>query len=217
MPLAKAVITVEATGERFEVMFNPEEYTINKDNNYATQAIPGLSGPILQFVHGNLRTLDMELFFDTFEKQRDVRDETQKVVNLLKIDADLHAPPVLVISWASLQFRGVLARVSQKFILFFPDGRPARARLTVAFSEFIDADREAKEINRQTANFTKVHVVKQGENVSDIAGRLYEDPALWRAIAMANEVDNPRALTTGQSLAVPPLPFVDPESGEVLQ
>ena len=217
MALAKATITVEVTGERVEVMFNPEEYTINKDNNYASQAIPGLSGPILQFVHGNQRTLDMELFFDTFEKQRDVREETQKVVDLLKINPDLHAPPVLIVSWASLQFRCVLARVSQKFILFFPDGRPARARLTVAFNEFIDADREAKEINRQTANFTKVHVVKQGETISDIAGRLFEDPAAWRAIAIANEIDNPRALITGQSLAVPPLPFLDPESGEVIQ
>lgn len=49
-------------------MFNPEEYTINKDNNFAAQNVPGLSGPILQFVHGNMRTLEMELFFDTYEK-----------------------------------------------------------------------------------------------------------------------------------------------------
>src|SRR6516164_7318508 len=58
-------ITNELTGEQFFVMFNPEEYSLNKDNNFASQAIPGLSSPILQFVHGNLRTLDMELFFDT--------------------------------------------------------------------------------------------------------------------------------------------------------
>ena len=47
-------------------MFNPEEYTLNKDNNFASQAVPGLSGPLLQFVHGNMRTLEMELFFDTY-------------------------------------------------------------------------------------------------------------------------------------------------------
>ena len=51
------------------VTFNPEEYSLNKDNNFASQAIPGLTSPLLQFVHGNLRTLDMELFFDTFELQ----------------------------------------------------------------------------------------------------------------------------------------------------
>jgi LysM repeat protein len=217
MPLAKAKILVEATGAQFEVMFNPEEYTINKDNNFASQAVPGLSGPILQFVHGNMRALEMELFFDTYEKNTDVRDQTQLITNLLNINGDLHAPPVVQISWASLQFRGVLARAGQKFLLFFSDGRPARARITCSFSEFIDPIREAKEVNRQTANFSKVHVVVDGETLSGIAARLYQDPKMWRPIAIANEIDNPRSLKTGQSLTIPSLPFVDPESGEVLQ
>lgn len=217
MPLAKAKFVVEATGDEFEVMFNPEEYTLNKDNNFASQNVPGLSGPILQFVHGNMRTLDLELFFDTYEKQRDVREETRKVTDLLKINRDLHAPPIVQISWASLQFRGVLARASQKFILFFSDGRPARARITCTFNEFIDPTREAKEVDRQTADFTKVHVVVAGETLSAIAGRLYEDPSKWRPIAIVNEIDNPRELAAGQSLAIPPLPFIDPESGEALE
>lgn len=217
MALAKAKILVEGTGEIITVSFNPEEYSLNKDNNFASQNIPGLSGPLLQFVHGNLRTLEMELFFDTLEKNADVREETSKISDLLKINRDLHAPPVLQISWASLQFRGVLARASQKFQLFFSDGRPARARITCTFNEFIDPQRELKEVDRQTADFTKVHIVAEGETLSAIAGRLYNDPALWRPIAIANDIDNPRELTTGQSLQVPSLPFIDPESGEVLQ
>src|SRR5947208_11971765 len=112
MALAKARITIEHTGDQFNVMFNPEEYSVNKDNNFASQAIPGLSGPVLQFVHGNMRTLEMELFFDTFEKQADVRTETTKIVKLLDINPDLHAPSVLRVTWASLQFRCVLARAS---------------------------------------------------------------------------------------------------------
>src|SRR5438445_9370326 len=107
MALAKIQITVEHTGESFKVLFNPEEYTLNQDNNFASQAIPGLSGPLLQFVHGNMRTLEMELFFDTTEPPHDVRDETQKVVGLMDIVSDLHAPPVLPVSWSSLQFRCV--------------------------------------------------------------------------------------------------------------
>jgi LysM repeat protein len=217
MPLAKAKILVEATGAQFEVMFNPEEYTINKDNNFASQAVPGLSGPILQFVHGNMRTLEMELFFDTYEKNTDVREQTQRITDLLNINGDLHAPPVVRISWASLQFRGVLARAGQKFLLFLSDGRPARARITCSFSEFIDPAREAKEVNRQTANFTKVHVVVDGETLSGIAANLYNDSTMWRPIAIVNEIDNPRALTTGQSLTIPALPFIDPASGEVVQ
>jgi LysM repeat protein len=216
MGLSKAKITIEYSKVSFDVLFNPEEYTLNKDNNFASQAIPGLSGPLLQFVNGNMRTLEMELFFDTSDARTDVRTLTQQVVSLLDIDSTLHAPPVLIVSWSSLQFRCVLARVSQKFVRFLEDGQPVRARLTVTFNEFLDPETEAKEINRQTADFSKVHVVKRGDTLSRIANALYEDPTKWRPIAIANNLDDPRAISVGQSLAVPSLPFVDPLTGEVL-
>src|ERR1700754_4118158 len=126
MALERARITIEHTGQVIPVMFNPEEYSLNKDNNYAAQAIPGLSSPVLQFVHGNLRTLDMELFFDTSIERTDVRDKTNQIADLLKINSDLHAPPVLLIAWGSLQFRCVLSRLSQKFIKFIETGAPVR-------------------------------------------------------------------------------------------
>lgn len=220
MALVKAQILVEQTGERISVLFNPEEYTINKDNNFASQAIPGLSGPLLQFVNGNMRTLEMELFFDTYDTasaaKRDVRELTNKVTGLLSINSDLHAPSVLQVSWASLNFRCVLARASQKFIMFADDGTPVRARLNVTFNEFIDAEREAKEQNRQTADFSKVYVVSMGETLSGIAYKFYNSPLAWRPIAVANQIDDPRSIYIGQQLLIPSLPFNDPETGEVI-
>jgi len=125
MALERVNIQNEQTGEKFLAMFNPEEYSLNKDNNYASQAIPGLTSPLLQFVHGNLQTLDMELFFDTFDTQADVRTETSQIFNLLAIDSDLHTPPVLQVTWGSLDFRCVLAKVSQKFLRFTAMAAPA--------------------------------------------------------------------------------------------
>lgn len=218
MALERVQIENLHTKEKFRALFNPEEYTINKDNNFAVQGIPGLSAPLVQFVNGNLRTLEMELFFDTYDsadaKKRDVRQETGKVVGLLDIDAELHAPPIVLVSWSSLQFRCVLARASQKFIMFSDDGTPVRARVTVTFNEVIDPEQEAKEVSRQTADYTKVHVVTDGETLSAIAGRLYEDPRLWRPIAIENGLDDPRAIFVGQELRIPSLPYIDPESLE---
>jgi len=210
-------ITNDLTGDKFFVMFNPEEYSLNKDNNFASQAIPGLSSPILQFVHGNLRTLTMELFFDTTDDARDVREETEKVVRLAAIDSQLHAPPPVTVSWGSLLFTGVLSSVSQTFSRFLSDGRPVRARLDTTWSELIDPERESREVNRQTADFSKLHVVSEGETLADIATLHYEDPTQWRAIALANGLDDPRAdLFAGRQLAVPRLPYIDPETGEAL-
>jgi hypothetical protein len=217
MGLTKAKITVEHTQAFIEVMFNPEEYTLNRDNNFASHAVPGLSSPLIQFAHGNLRTLDMELLFDTYEKRGDVRLETEKFIHLMEIDPELHAPPILIVSWASLQFRCVLTKATQKFLLFLDDGRPVRARITASFTEFIDPEHEALQVKRETADFTKQHTVLQGETIISIAFKHYSDPTLWRPIALLNRLDNPRALITGQALAVPSLPFHDPTTGEVIQ
>jgi len=216
MPLERIYVFNEQVKQGFFVMFNPEEYSLNKDNNYASQAIPGLQSPLLQFVHGNLRTLDMELFFDTFETKVDVRSETQKVVALLDINSDLHTPPVLRVTWGSLEFRCVLAKVSQKFIKFFPSGHPARAKLNVTFNEYLDAATQVAAANLQTADFSKVYVVKQGDTLSGVAARFYEDAAKWRPIALLNGILDPLGISPGQQILIPPLPYTDPSTGVVM-
>jgi LysM repeat protein len=217
MALEKATILNTDTGEKLVVRFNPEEYSLDRNNNFASATIPGRSSPLLQFTHGNLRTLDMELLFDTYEANRDVREETGKLTRLLDINPETHAPPILLFVWGSLRFTCVLAKASQKFILFRPSGAPARARVQVSFQEFTNGSLEAKETKRETANFTKVHIVAQGETLSSIAAQVYSNPQLWRPLAIRNAVDDPHRLVPGQKLAVPRLPFTDPESGEVFQ
>lgn len=216
MAMDRVNILNEGTGEKFVAMFNPEEYSLNKDNNYASQAIPGLTSPLLQFVHGNLQTLDMELFFDSFDAQSDVRAQTSQIFNLLSINSELHTPPVLRVTWGTLDFRCVLAKVSQKFIRFFPDGRPGRARLTVTFNEYIDAATQVAQANLQSPDFSKAHTVTQGDTVSSIAAQYYQDATKWRPIALANALVDPRALKPGQEIQIPPLPYTDPSTGVVL-
>lgn len=220
-PLKKVQIQrLDKPDEVLSALFNPEEYTINKDNNFAVQGIPGLGAPLLQFVNGNMRSLEMELFFDTYDTpvaaKTDVRAQTDKLMQLMEIDSELHAPPVLKVSWASLQFTCVLAKATQKFIMFTDDGTPVRARINVTFNEFVDAEQEAKRANLQTADFTKAHLVVEGETLSGIAGDYYDNAQAWRAIAIANDIDDPRMLRSGDTLRIPSLPFINPETGEVL-
>lgn len=226
MSLEKAVLTNTVTGAKIPVQFNPEEYTLNREINYAQAAIPGLSAPILQFVNGTMQTLEMELFLDSYEQhkvgsavvnsaQSDVRVLVAQVTDLMSIDATTHAPPILLFTWGSLSFTCVLARCAQRYIMFLPDGTPVRARLTVSFNEYRNIDLEAKEVKRETSDFSKRHVVSQGETLSGIAAGEYGDPALWRVIAIANDLQLARNLPPGLNLLLPNLPFRDPESGKV--
>jgi len=226
MALEKATITNTNSGTRVGVQFNPEEYTLNRDVNYAQAAIPGLSAPLLQFAHGNMQTLDLELLIDSHEAHTagggnaaggDVRQLVRRVTDLMNIDPATHAPPVLLFTWGSLSFTCVLAKANQKFTMFRPDGVPVRAKVSVTFNEFRNGDLEAKEVKRETADYSKMHVVVQGETLSGIAAQVYANAATWRPIAILNGIDDPTSLDVGRHLLVPQLPFRDPETGEVMR
>ena len=224
MGLQKATIVKLDTGESFPVQFNPEEYTLGGENSYAQAVVPGRSSPLIQFSHGQLRTIEMELFFDTYEKKADVREQTSRVVNLLDIDPTTHAPPVLLFVWGkpaqagarAKSFKCVLARATQRFVMFLPSGRPVRARVQVQLQEFTNGDFESKEVKRQTADYSKVRMVAEGETLSSIAADVYDDPSAWRALAIRNGIDDPFSPPVGRELAVPRLPYADPETGEVV-
>ena len=227
MALEKALITDTVTGARVPVLFNPEEYTVNRENTFAQAPIPGLSAPLLQFVAGSMQSLEMELFLDTYEAHRegsrtlnearsDVRKLVEKLTDLMNINAATHAPPVLLFTWASLSFTCVLAKATQRFTMFMPDGTPVRARVQASFHQFANIDLEAKEVKRETADFSKRYLVGQGETLATIAWKEYGDPRDWRPIALANSIDDPhRDLAVGQTLRLPRLPYRDPATGKV--
>src|SRR5262245_48492110 len=226
MALEKATITNTVNGERIPVMFNPEEYTVQRDVNYAQSTIPGLGAPLVQFVAGNMQTLEMELFLDTYEEHRegsvvlnragqDVRDLTKRITGLMQIDGRTHAPPVLLFVWGSLSFTCVLARATQRFTMFLGDGKPVRATLQVTFNEFQNVDLEAREVKRETADYSKTLEVHEGETLAAIAYAEYGNARLWRPIALRNSIDAPHSLVVGQRLVLPRLPYREPSTGQV--
>jgi len=206
--LKKAVIHVlDAKGKKkseVPVLFYPSEYSMEKSNEFTNIDIPGLESPLLQFNKGGLETLSMDLFFDTYEIGEDVRKYTDKIVDLLKIDPDIHVPPVLKFIWGNLNFTCVLSRVSKKFTMFTSDGIPIRATLSVTFSEYNTGD-EARKRPLQSSDKTKIRTVRQGDSLWAIAAEEYGDPTLWRPIADENGIYNPRILEPGREITVPPL------------
>jgi hypothetical protein len=226
MALEPAVLRNVETGTETTVLFNPSEYSLSKDNNFAQAAVHGLSSPVLQFVNGSVRTLELELLVDSLERHEragtvlnparaDVRAHTGPIMGLMAIDPETHAPPRVEFAWGMLAFCGVLTRVQQQFTMFLESGVPVRARLRVSFQEWVDPLKEAKQIKRQTADFTRLHLVAENDTLAQLAARLYDDAAKWRPIAIANQLEDPRRLPSGLTLRVPRLPFRDPATGEV--
>lgn len=197
---------------KFSVQFNPTEYSLAKGAQIAEIAIPGLDSPLLQFVAGQNEKLSMDLFFDSTDKGGlgaeavSVELETNKFYQLVKIQPKTHAPPRIRFQWGvGLSFECIVESVSRKFTLFNPHGIPLRATLSVVFREYKTLEQQVKELNLQSSDHTKRHVVVQGETLASIAAREYGDPHQWRQIADDNldRISDLRRLPAGLELRLP--------------
>jgi nucleoid-associated protein YgaU len=187
------------------VMFNPPEYQLQLSNQYAEVGIPGLGSSLLQFVKGSAQTLTMELFFDTTDTGIDVRLFTGLVLALTNVNSDTHAPPRLMFIWGSLLFPCVLESVTQKFDYFNPIGMPLRARLNVTLKGNDLLQDLLSSIPLLSADRAKQRIFQAGDTLQGIAAEEYDDPTQWRAIADANQIDNPLTVPVGVALKIPAL------------
>jgi nucleoid-associated protein YgaU len=222
--LEKAKITILAgskAGQVIEVLFNPTEYSFDRSNSFKTTAVPGLGSPLIQFINGEADQLSMELFLDDYtdpkEKQlntikKSVEDRLKDLAGLLNIDRDLHAPPPVRFSWGPLEFTGVIDKLGRKISLFQPDGTPARARVSVSFKEYRTIQEQIITPRRESADKSKRRVIIGQESLWSLAAKEYDDPHQWKLIAEGNDLDDPREITPGQWLVLPPLEGPDGSS-----
>ncbi len=208
MPLTKATITnISLDGAPpIEVLFNPTDYTITRGANYAEIPAPGLATPILQFVRGEASALKMDLLLDGTDARADVHDRLEALRDLVRIDSELHTPPVVTFSWGRESFQGVITQLVEKMTLFDQNGAVLRSRLTVTFKSYESVDVQSRETARQSPDRTRIHIVREGETLPHIAFHAYGDPTMWRLIAAENDIDRPRFVATGATLRIPSAP-----------
>jgi hypothetical protein len=222
MALAKLTITPLSKdgepdeGDSFKVLFNPTEYSVSKTVNWGSgdeedeESDRRFNAPALTFQGGGRRRLTLNLFYDVTEPINeknigDVREETNRLVKLTRIDRELEQPPVVQVSWgdapsgSDFPFTGVIVDLEQTFTLFTQDGRPVRANVRVTFDEFLDPEMDKRETDPELTRY----LVKQGDRLSTIAAAVYGDPSRWRIIAEANALDDPRQLEVGRLLTIP--------------
>lgn len=101
-------------------------------------------------------------------------------------------------------FRCVVESVKQKFTLFSPEGVPLRATLTVVLREYKTLAEQLPQLNKTSPDLTHSHVLHSGETLSSVAADFYQHPGDWRFIADANAIEDPRRLTAGFFLTIPP-------------
>ncbi|MCL2325078.1 MAG: hypothetical protein FWC40_01040 [Proteobacteria bacterium] len=144
--MSKMAIHSMETGIQIEADFNPRELSFTKPVGWSDDNA-GISTnfPSLQFTAGKAITMSVELLFDRYEQEQDVRPIIGDLMQLTLVDENLGRPPLVMALWNGNdrnlyngpggEFTGVVDSVATKYTMFLPDGRPCRATATVALKQ----------------------------------------------------------------------------------
>ena len=222
MGLTKAKLEIEKEVGKsvITVLFNPSEYQLTDGANYSEKKVPGLDGPIIQYISGDATELSLNLFLDTYvppkpkslisfgssgDSSTDVSDITKQIANATSIDGSLHRPPKVTFRWGSLNFQGVVTKFNHTYTMFAESGMPVRAKVTLTFKSLISPKDTRRKSPFESPDRTKYRTIRQGMGLWDIASMEYGDPDMWKVIARENGILNPLDIRAGQVVKLPAL------------
>jgi hypothetical protein len=199
------------TNERVNCMFNPNEYTITKNNSWERKETKGKNVPAVTFKQGGSQTLKLQLLFDTYAEGTDVRLHTDMIWKMMAVDetkknpkSGKSDPPMVAFEWGKLYFKAVITSLSQKFTLFLQDGTPVRTTVDITLEQLIDEDDYRPQPAGATpASDSTVVTTTSSDRPDTIAAEQTGDPANQRQIMEANNIDNPKKIPPGTPLNVP--------------
>jgi hypothetical protein len=196
--------------DRIEVQFNPKELSVGKTVKWSRASQTGSKGSdVPQFSGPEPCKLTLEMFLDASDTQDDSVVQTVEklfsccVATPESVEKKKPNPPWVIFHWGSLSgFTGYIASANVKYTLFTPDGLPIRGIATINLEE-IPKEQKGQNPTSGALSAHRVHTISAGDTLASIAWREYGDPAMWRALATANRIDDPMRLRAGSALLIP--------------
>lgn len=214
--------------DTFEVMFNPESYSLRYQNVYQSYQGINTSARTAKYSLSKPSELSLKLIFDNSgivtdpslagalltgsalinksSGKNDVHKRVQQFLDLTAfMDGQIHEPKFLKIEWGDLIFNCRLASVNISYTLFNRSGQPTRAELDTEFVGDIDDSKRLKLENKSSPDLTHVRTVNADETLPLMANRVYGNPNYYIQLAQANQINNFRKLRVGSNIVLPPL------------
>jgi hypothetical protein len=201
-----------------ECAFNPQSYTVSKTNIWNFKPTTGVDLPDGEFGGGMPRRTTLSLLLDVslLASDQSVKDMTNKLLKMMETGGEGgggggSVPPFVTFRWGSVDLpKSVPVTLTIQHVLFHPNGEPIRAMVDLELAQAEKASTASSGSANQPQNPTtralrglKVHRVHDGDSLPAIAYDNYGDPTRWRAIAEANNIDDPLRLRRGDELRIP--------------
>ena len=197
----------------YSLQINPDSYRHSHSTSYKREKGTETAGPSIKFSIMEPQSVSFEFYLDAtgaVPGEIPAKTSLRKSVEAFKkvvyaYQGKLHEPNYLLISWVDTTFKCRLTSLNIDYTLFAPDGSPLRAKLSVAFQEYMSADELVKRSRKSSPDLTHVRTVQAGDTLPVMCDRIYGDSRFYLRIAQYNGLRTFRDLAPGTRLFFPPL------------
>ncbi|NVB43285.1 hypothetical protein G6O69_36005 [Pseudenhygromyxa sp. WMMC2535] len=205
----------------FEVMFNPESFSLEYASKFQDAEALGASTKPARFVRSDPKTLSLKLVFDGTDVNilpveqlwTSVQTVSKRVKdfidNCFYLTSETHEPNYLRVQWGEgpLQngFDCRLQSAKVNYTSFFRSGAPRRAEIDAVFVEDLHPPKASAQDRLNSPDLTHHRVVRAGDTLPQMCAMIYGSAHYYLRVAEFNGIDDFRVLVPGTELSFPPL------------
>ena len=213
---------VNLQGKPLSLAYRSESLQLSLCNEYAKDRSLGSPGGGLSFQGGgsNELTVTFLLFEGVYTNLAkftaglgSIQDQlTQLYACCYSIDGASHQPRFLTLTWDKTmpfpygrkKFLGILRSIRLKAESVGPNGKAASVAAECQFDECISRKQRLKAAKLNSPDLTHVRQIVVGDRLDLKTWSIYGDSSLTPQIARSNDLDSPRLLRPGVTVAFPP-------------
>lgn len=203
--------TFSAKAGSYDVMINPDTIKLDRTIEYNTEQSPDSSQPSSTYKRSPAANLSFDLTIDCTgivdAKRTDLPTEIKQLSDVVyDYHGKIHRPNFVKMSWGLGQtFYGVLTSFNTSYTLFNPDGVPLRAKVSLAFTSYLDPVTVSKKEANSSPDLTHLVDVVRGDSLPSLSQRIYNKSDYYVQLAEFNGLDKFRQLQPGMQLTFPPV------------
>lgn len=211
----KGNVTGPKTSDAFTVRLNPSNYARNFEISYNNTRAMGTPAMQPKFSRAGEKKIEFDIVMDgtgvvppvspssTAIDVESQLDDLKKVVYTLV--GTEHEPNTVMLVWGSFKFVGKLCSMKVEYTLFKPSGVPLRAKIHLAFIQYVGPKEAANGANLSSPDLTHAIDVQAGDSLPLLCFRVYKNSAYYLEVAKFNGITNFRDIKPGTRLSFPPL------------
>jgi nucleoid-associated protein YgaU len=201
---------------KIEFQFNPSDYRVTKGANYNRTPNKSTEASTAEFTGATARTMSIRMLLVALNAQGDsdasqadkIKDDVEKLFKCCaptdqSKNSGSPSAPQVQFQWGQVMgFKAVVTTLTADYQAFLSDGRPSRVEVALEMQEVVSPTAGQNPTSGGLATM-RTRTMVDGDTLASIAFDEYRNANMWRALAIANGIDDPMRVQPGTTLLVP--------------